>query len=80
MRYRIKIKSKDNIERTIPREKQGWWADVSAGQKIVVRDCTEADWARCHHMAGSTALDYFCEDIERGWLIPRYAAESVKPL
>jgi len=79
-RYIIKLMTKEVIERDIPREKQGWWADTSAGQRLRVRDATEADWTRCFHMPGSTPADYFCEDFDRGYLIPRYAAATVKPL
>ncbi|HEU4602627.1 MAG TPA: hypothetical protein VFS24_11690 [Steroidobacteraceae bacterium] len=79
-RYRIKLKSREVIERDIPREKQGWWADVCPGKTLKVRDATESDWMRCFHYSGSTAADYFCEDFERGYLIPRYAAETIEVL
>jgi hypothetical protein len=77
-RYRIKVKSRKAIEADIPRVKQGWWADVCPGEWLKVRDATEDDLGRCFHRPGSTPADYFCEDFERGYLVPRYAAEIVQ--
>jgi hypothetical protein len=73
---------KRRIDREIPRENQGWWADVCPGKTLVVRDATEADIARCIIREGRSRNpnDYVCEDFDGGCLIPHEAIVRLKPL
>lgn len=75
--YLAKLKSRREMERTIPRAEWGWWIDVSAGGTLVLRNATAADLARCNLKEGSS-LDpdyYLCENFEQGSLVNRKAIE-----
>jgi len=63
----------------IPREQQGWWADVCPGQTLELRDATEADLARCYISEGQTRdpADYLCETFKGGCLVKRIAVAKL---
>lgn len=73
--YRAKLKTRKQIMAEIPREQQGWWADVCAGETLYLRDATEADLERCNLGASAprNVHEYLCENIERGSLVRRIA-------
>lgn len=73
--YRAKLKTRKQIMAEIPREHQGWWADVCAGETLYLRDATEADLERCNLGASAPrdVAEYLCENIERGSLVRRIA-------
>ncbi len=79
--YRCKIKSRKQIDREIPREKQGWWADISAGQLIRLREATQADLDRCtlNGEHSKNPADYMCETHTNGSLVSKVALEYMNP-
>jgi len=77
--YRAKLKSRKRIMAEIPREQQGWWADVCPGKTLTLRDATAADLARCFINEGQSRnpADYLCEDFEGGCLVRSIAIEKL---
>ncbi len=75
--YRCKIKSRKQIDREISRDKQGWWADISAGQLICLRQATKADLDRCtlNEAHSKDPEDYMCETHTNGSLVSKVALE-----
>lgn len=69
--HHVKLKSRREMERTIPREKLGWWHDVCPGERLVLRDARDSDLARCILREGSSRnpSDYLCELPESGSLV-----------
>lgn len=79
--YRCKIKSKKQIDKEIPREQQGWWADVAAGQKLLLRQAVQSDLDRCT-LCGKRSrnpADYMCETENDGSLVSKVALEYMNP-
>ncbi len=79
--YRCKIKSRKQIDKEIPRDQQGWWADVAAGQKLLLRPAVQADIDRCH-LGGRRSKnpdDYMCETQTNGSLVSKIALEYMNP-
>lgn len=79
--YRCKIKSRKQIDREIPRELQGWWADVAAGQKLLLRRAVQSDLDRCT-LGGKRSrnpADYMCETHTNGSLVSKVALEYMNP-
>ena len=79
--YRCKIKSRKQIDKEIPREQQGWWADVAAGQKLLLRQAVQSDIDRCT-LGGKRSRnpdDYMCETQTHGSLVPKIALEYMNP-
>lgn len=79
--YRCKIKSRKQIDREIPRELQGWWADVAAGQKLLLRQAVQSDLDRCN-LGGKRSrnpADYMCETHTYGSLVSKVALEYMNP-
>lgn len=79
--YRCKIKSRKQIDREIPRELQGWWADVAAGQKLLLRQAAQSDLDRCT-LGGKRSrnpADYMCETQTNGSLVSKVALEYMNP-
>lgn len=82
--YMVTLKTREEIEAEIPRERQGWWADVCPGQTMILRDATAEDIARCTLNEGTSRdpKDYYCEPHDNGWLVSKAAikhATSVQP-
>lgn len=77
--YRTKLKSGKRIKAEIPREQQGWWADVCPGQTLTLRDATAADIARCCINEGNSRdpADYLCETFPGGALVNRIAIQKL---
>ena len=79
--YRCKIKSRKQIGKEIPREQQGWWADVAAGQKLLLRQAVQSDIDRCT-LGGKRSRnpdDYMCETQTHAPLVPKVAPEYMNP-
>ena len=79
--YCCKIKSKKQIDKEIPREQQGWWADVAAGQKLLLRQAVQSDLDRCT-LGGKRSrnpADYMCETENHGSLVSKVALEYMNP-
>ncbi|OYD50670.1 hypothetical protein [Acidovorax kalamii] len=79
--YRCKIKSRKQIDREIPREQQGWWADVAAGQRLLLRQAVQSDLDRCN-LGGKRSrnpADYMCETHTYGSLVSKVALEYMNP-
>lgn len=79
--YRCKIKSRKQIDRETPRELQGWWADVAAWQKLLLRQAVQSDLDRCN-LSGKRSRnpdDYMCETQTHGSLVPKIALEYMHP-
>lgn len=79
--YRCKIKSRKQIDKEIPREQQGWWADVAAGQKLLLRQAVQSDIDRCT-LGGKRSRnpgDYMCETHTNGSLVSKVALEYMNP-
>ena len=79
--YRCKIKSRKQIGKEIPREQQGWWADVAAGQKLLLRQAVQSDIDRCT-LGGKRSRnpdDYMCETQTNGSLVSKIALEYMHP-
>ena len=79
--YRCKIKSRKQIDKEIPRDQQGWWADVAAGQKMLLRPAVQADIDRCHlgPLRSKNPDDYMCETQTDGSLVYKIALEYMNP-
>jgi hypothetical protein len=80
--YTAKLKTRAQIDREIPRERQGWWRDVCPGKTLFnLRDATAEDLARCIANEGSSRnpADYLCENLEHGWLVSREAVAMLTP-
>lgn len=80
--YTAKIKTRKQMERDIPRERLGWWYDVSHGQTLKnLRAATEEDLARCFLREGSSnnPADYLCEDFKGGCLVSHEAVAKLTP-
>ena len=79
--YRCKIKSRKQIDKEIPRDQQGWWADVAAGQKLLLRPAVQADIDRCHlgPCRSKNPDDYMCETQTNGSLVSKIALEYMHP-
>lgn len=78
-----KIKSRDQIEAEIPRQLQGWWADVCPGEVLDnLRPATEDDLKRCclNEGASMDPNDYMCENFDRGSLVSKRAFEWLRPV
>lgn len=75
--YRCKIKSLKQINKEIPRERQGWWADISAGQKLLLRHAVQSDIDRCtlNNAHSKDPADYMCETFTNGSLVHKNAIE-----
>lgn len=75
--HTVRLKSREEMGRTIPRELWGWWHDVCPGQSMVLRDATAADLARCRLPEGDTRgpADFLCELPDDGSLVSREAIE-----
>jgi len=78
--YRAKLKSRKQIMAEIPREQQGWWADVAGGQTLILRDAWPEDLDRCflNEKASREPADYLCETFEGGCLVRRIAIEKLE--
>ena len=79
--YRCKIKSRKQIDKEIPREQQGWWADIAAGQKLLLRQAVQSDLDRCT-LGGKRSrdpADYMCETQTNGSLVSKVALEYMNP-
>jgi hypothetical protein len=79
--YRCKIKSRKQIDKEIHREQQGWWADVAAGQKLLLRQAVQSDIDRCNlgEKRSRNPDDYMCETHTNGSLVPKIALEYMNP-
>ena len=58
-----------------------WWADVAAGQKLLLRPAVQADIDRCH-LGGRRSKnpdDYMCETQTNGSLVSKIALEYMNP-
>ena len=79
--YRCKIKSRKQIDKEIPRDQQGWWADAAAGQKLLLRPAVQADIDRCHigPRRSKNPDDYMCETQTNGSLVSKIALEYMQP-
>lgn len=75
--HHVKLKSRKEMARTIPRDRLGWWHDVSPGERMVLRDATAADLARCNLREGDTRgpADFLCELPADGSLVSLEAIE-----
>jgi hypothetical protein len=80
--YDAVLKTREEMERDIPRKELGWWHDVSPGEAMVLRDATPDDLARCHLNEGASRnhADYLCENVQHGWLVNRRAVKTLKPV
>jgi hypothetical protein len=82
MFYSATLKTRKEIERTIPDDLWGWWKDVCAGHTLTLRDATAEDLARC--ILGKTQSknpkDYLCETFDHGCLVARIAVKELQPL
>lgn len=78
--YRAKLKSRKQIMAEIPREQQGWWADVCPGQTLILRDAIQEDLERCIINEGQSRDpdDYLCETCNEGCLVRRIAVEKLE--
>ena len=78
--HHVKLKSRKEMEQTIPRERLGWWHDVCPGENLVLRDATVSDLARCNlrHGADRRPENYLCELPESGSLVHRDAIKHCR--
>lgn len=80
--YTARLKSREQMDREIPLEQQGWWHDCCHGKTLSnLRDATAADLARCivNEVGSRNPADYLCENIEYGWLVRRDAVAVLTP-
>ena len=77
--HKCKLKSRNAIEKEIPRERWGWWADICPGRTLELREATDADLARCSLAEGDKrpASDFMCEIGKHGSLVSKEAIEYV---
>ena len=69
------------IDKEIPRDQQGWWADVAAGKKLLLRPAVQADIDRCHlgPRRSKNPDDYMCETQTNGSLVSKIVLEYMNP-
>ena len=80
--YTAILKSREQMDREISRDRQGWWHDRYHGKTLSnLRDATAADLARCivNEVGSRNPADYLCENIEHGWLVRRDAVAVLMP-
>jgi hypothetical protein len=77
--YSATLKTREQMERDIPRDDLGWWHDVCPGATMKLREATAADIERCYVREGKTRdpADYLCENMERGSLVLRAAVAEL---
>lgn len=75
--WMCKFKSREQMEKDIPRDQWGWWIDVCPGQTLELRKATQADLERCGSITASPD-EYLCEVPEWGALVRKSAIESVE--
>ena len=77
--YLARLKTRKQIMAEIPREQQGWWADVCPGETLELRDATAADIGRCIINEGQSRdpADYLCETFKGGALVNRIAVAEL---
>jgi hypothetical protein len=77
--YSATLKTREQMERDIPRDHLGWWHDVCPGATMKLREATAADIERCYVREGKTRdpADYLCENMERGSLVLRAAVAEL---
>ena len=82
MIYTAKLKTREDMEETIPRENWGWWIDVCPGQILTLRNATESDLERCilGEHSSKDPDDYLCELSKHGALVSKVAIESMEEL
>lgn len=75
--YRVKLKTRAKMKKSIPPEKLGWWYDVCPGDRLMLRDATAEDLSRCSLNPGSSleVADYLCELEANGSLVNKLAIE-----
>ncbi|WP_109479135.1 hypothetical protein [Paraburkholderia sp. C35] len=75
--YLAKLKTRKEMEQTIPRDEWGWWHDVCPGETLILRDATEGDFKRVtmNENTSTDPTDYLCETCERPALVSRKAVE-----
>lgn len=80
--YKVKLKSRKKIMAEIPREQQGWWADVCPGETLFLRDATADDIERCCISQGQSRdpADYMCETFKGGSLVKRIAIQHMSKI
>jgi hypothetical protein len=80
--HHVKLKSRSEMEKTIPRERLGWWHDVCPGDNLVMRDATASDLARCSLKSGADRKpeNYLCELPENGSLVHRDAIKNCRTI
>ncbi len=78
--YKCKLKSRKQMEADIPRDRWGWWIDISPGKTLELRKATESDLARCplEKNDDRTAKDFLCELGNHGSLVSKEAVEYVQ--
>ncbi|VFR80939.1 hypothetical protein RAN3_2491 [plant metagenome] len=80
--HSVKLKTRKEMEATIPRERLGWWHDVCPGQQMMLRDATEADLARCmlRNKDSAKPEDYLCELPADGSLVSKAALKHCRTI
>lgn len=80
--YKAKLKTREQIERDLPRADHGWWRDVCPGRTLTLRDATQADLDRCYVPVERqhSPEDYLCENFEGGCLVLRTAVAKLTPI
>jgi hypothetical protein len=75
--YLAKLKSRKEMERTIPRNELGWWHDVCPGDSLILRDATAADFKgiMLNEGVSTDPANFLCETCERPALVSRKAVE-----
>lgn len=80
--YKARLKTRKEMDATIPREDMGWWHDVCPGETLTLRDATAEDISRCHLKEHSSRdpADYFCEPSQHGALVNKVAVAEYRNL
>jgi hypothetical protein len=80
--YSILLKTREQMEKEIPRDLWGWWIDVCPGKILTVRNATKKDIARCslRHKAPRSPKYYYCELSKNGALISKIAVQHATEL
>lgn len=79
--YVARLKTREQMDAEIPRERHGWWADVCPGATLLLRDATQADVDRCmlKDKWSRNPSEFLCELSNHGALVCREAVEELTP-
>jgi hypothetical protein len=80
--YKVTLKTRSKMEKTIARQDWGWWIDICPGKTLTLRDANADDISRCilSDHSSRNPDDYYCELSTHGALVNKMAVEAATEL